>query len=142
MTRAVVVCLALLIYAVLSMDLITDSQGLVVYTLLLLGYLSVEFKNLWGRETDLFWINPVVWASVVTFAMAFGVTNVLYFMPEDMVFLVGIALIATALMNHLMLLVVFAAWAIWAGCWSRAGRGIALRWRGVGVVTSFVVQAS
>ena len=138
MTRAVVVCLALLIYAVLSMDLITDSQGLVVYTLLLLGYLSVEFKNLWGRETDLFWINPVVLASVVTFAMAFGVTNVLYFMPEDMVFLVGLEPIATPWMNHLMLLVVLAACAMWAGYWSPAGRGIALALQQSDLVRSLV----
>src|SRR5438093_9484586 len=99
MIRAVVVCLALLIYAVLSIGLITDSQGLVAYTLLLLGYLAVEFKNLWERDSELFWMNPVVLASVVTFAMAFGVSNVLYFMPEDVVYLVGIDPTATPWMN-------------------------------------------
>jgi hypothetical protein len=50
--RVLVVCLVLLIYAVLSMDLITNPQGLAAaYTLLLLGYLHVEIKNLWTRKT-------------------------------------------------------------------------------------------
>ncbi len=138
MIRALVVCLTLLIYAVLSIDLITDSQGLVAYTLLLLGYLSVEAKNLWGRETHLFWMNPVVLASIFTFVLAFGVSNLLYFMPEDVVALVGLEPIATPWMNQLMLLMVLAACAMWVGYWSPAGRGIALALQQSTVVRSLM----
>ena len=98
--RALVALLALLIYAVLSIDLITNSLGLAAYTLLLLGYLYVETKNLWTRETHLFWINPVVLASIFTFVVTFGVTNVLFFLPEDVLVLEGLEPIATPWMNR------------------------------------------
>lgn len=120
--RVLVVCLALLVYAVLSIDLITNSQGLVTYTLLLLVYLYVENKNLWACENNLFWINPVVLASIFTFVTAFGVTNALYFMPEDVLFLVGLKPIATPWMNQLMLLVVLGAISMWVGYCSGIGR--------------------
>jgi len=122
--RAFVVLVALLVSAVLSIDLITNSQGLVAYTLLLLGYLYAETRNLWKSETHLFWINPVVLASIFTFVMAFGVTNVLYFMPEDVVGLVGLEPVATPWMNQLMLLVVLGACAMWLGYSSGVGRNI------------------
>lgn len=122
--RVLVVSLALLIYAVLSMDLITNAQGLAAYTLLLLGYLYVETRNLWARESQLFWINPVVLASIFTFVMAFGVTNVLYFIPEDVVVLVGLEPIATLWMNQLMLLVVLGAISMWVGYSSSVGRNL------------------
>lgn len=122
--RVLVVCFALLIYALLSIDLITNYQGLAAYTLLLLGYLYVENKNLWTRENNHFWINPVVLASIFTFVMAFGVTNVLYFMPEDVVVLVGLNPIATPWMNQLMLLVVLGAISMWVGYSSGMGRRI------------------
>ncbi|MBU2604244.1 MAG: hypothetical protein KKA32_19110 [Actinobacteria bacterium] len=120
--RVLVVCLALLISAVLSIELITNSQGLAAYTLLLLGYLYVETRNLWARETHLFWTNPVVLASIFTFVIAFGVTNVLYFLPEDVVTLVGLEPIATPWMNQLMLLVVLGGISMWVGYSSGMGR--------------------
>lgn len=122
--RVLVVCSALLIYAALSRDLITHFQGLPLYALLLLGYLYGENRNLWVREPHLFWINPVVLASIFTFALAFGVTNVLFFMPEDMVALVGMEPIVTPWMNQLMLLVVLGACGMWAGYSSGIGRSM------------------
>ena len=122
--RILVVFFALLVYAVLSIDLITNSQGLVANTVLLLGYLYAETRNLWKSETHLFWINPVVLASIFTFVMAFGVTNVLYFMPEEVVALVGLQPIATPWMNQLMLLVVLGACAMWIGYSSGVGRNM------------------
>ena len=122
--RVLAVCLALLIYAVLSIHLITNSQGLAAYTLLLLGYLYVEIKNLWTRDTQLFWINPVVLASIFSIVLAFGVTNVLYFLPENMVALLGLQPIATPWMNQLMLLVVLGATSMWVGYSSGVGRNM------------------
>ncbi len=122
--RVLALCLALLIYAALSMDLITNAHGLVAYTLLLLGYLYAEAKILVAREPHLFWINPVVLASIFTFVLAFGVTNVIYFMPEKIVALVGLEPIATAWMNQLMLLVVLGAISMWVGYSSGIGRGM------------------
>lgn len=125
--RTLVVCLALLIYVGLSIDLITNSQGLTAYSLLLLGYLYVEAKNLRACEPHLFWINPVVLASIFTFVMAFGVTNVLFFLPEDVLVLVGLQPIVTPWMNQLMLLVVLGAISMWVGYSSGMGRSMGRR---------------
>lgn len=122
--RVLVVCSALLIYVVLSKDLLGTPQGLLAYTLLLLGYLYVEARNLWSHDAHLFWINPVVLASAFTFALAFGVTNVLFIMPEDKLALVGLQPIATPWMNQIMLLVVLGACAMWVGYSSRLSRNI------------------
>jgi hypothetical protein len=125
--RVLVIVSALLLYAVLSIELITDSQGFVAYTLLLLGYLFVEARNLRVREPQLFWLNPVVLASLLTFVLAFGATNLLYFMPEESVALVGLQPVVTPWMNHLMLLVVSGACAMWVGYGSGVGRSIGRR---------------
>lgn len=122
--RVLALCLALLVSAMLTMDLITNSQGLVVYTLLLLGYLYLEAKNLQAREPHLFWINPVVLASIFTFVIAFGVTNVIYFMPEEVIALLGLEPVATPWMNQLMLLVVLGAISMWIGYSSGMGRSM------------------
>ena len=123
-TKVLVLCASLLIYALLSQDLITNSQALVANTILLLGYLSIEAKTLWASEPALFWINPVVLASIFTFVMAFGVTNVLYFMPEEIVGLVGIAPVVTNWMNQLMLLVLIGAISMWSGYNSGIGHSM------------------
>lgn len=122
--RVLAACLVLLIYAALSLDLMTDFQGLTAYTLLLLGYLYGEIRHLWARDKHLFWINPVVLASIFTFVMAFGVTNLLFFLPEDEVALVGLRPIATPWMNQLMLLVLLGAISMWVGYSSSAGSNV------------------
>jgi hypothetical protein len=121
--RLLVACLALQIYTALFMDWITNAHGLVAYTLLLLGHLFAETRILWAHEKQLFWINPVVLASIFTFVMAFGVTNILYFMPTEVVDLVGLEPISTPWMNQLMLLVVMGAISMWVGYSSSVGRG-------------------
>ena len=122
--RVLALCLALLVPAMLTMDLITNSQGLAAYTSLLLGYLYGEAKYLRARAPHLFWINPVVLASIFTFVMAFGVTNLLYFLPEAAVALVGLHPNATPWMNQLMLLVVLGAISMWIGYSSSIGRSM------------------
>jgi len=123
--RMLVVLLALLVYATLTMDLITNFQGLVAYALLLLGYLYVEIRNLWTRETQLFWINPVVLASIFTFALAFGFSNILFLMSEETLALMG-QKPTTPWMNQLMLLVVLGACSMWLGYSSGVGRNMGL----------------
>ncbi len=121
--RLLVFCMVFLLHAMLTADLITNSQGLIFYTLILLGYLFFEARYLWRREPHLFWINPVVLASIFTFLLAFGITNFIYFLPEDVVALVGLEPIATPWMNQLMLLAVLGAVSMWVGYSSSVGRG-------------------
>ncbi|HEY9278152.1 MAG TPA: hypothetical protein VIO87_08120 [Methylotenera sp.] len=118
-------CLALLIYMVLSMEVISNAQGLVAYTLILLGYLYLETRSLRARDSNLIWINPVVVASILTFVVAFGVSNIIYFFPEDILVLVGLQPIATPWMNQLMFLVILGAISMWVGYGSSFGRSFA-----------------
>jgi len=125
--RVLVVFCAVLIFAALSAELITNFQGLVAYTLLLLGYLCVEVRNLWTSESHLFWLNPIVLASLFTFVLPFCVSNILFFMPKDVVASVGLQPIVTRWMNQLMLLVVLGACAMWIGYSSGVGRRMGQR---------------
>lgn len=140
--RALVVLFALLIRELLTTGFITSSQGFVAYTLLLLVYLLFETGNLWRRDAHLFLLNPVALASLFSFAVAFGVTNVLYFMPEDVVSLVGLEPTVTAWMNELMLLVVLGACAMWAGYGSGAGRTLGRIINKARVLRKFLVPSA
>ncbi|HXH86159.1 MAG TPA: hypothetical protein VNI35_04995 [Nitrospira sp.] len=113
--RTMVLLLAVLIYALLTTYQFTDSEGLVAYTMLLLGYLAAEAWNLRKYDRRWHWLNPVVLASLFTFALSFGASNALFFLPDDVVGLVGLEPLATPWMNQLMLLVVLAAIAMWSG---------------------------
>lgn len=128
-TKKLVVSLALLLYALLAMGLIENSSGLFAYALLLMGYVYAEAKNLWVCERHLFWINPVILATLSTFVMGFGISNILYLLPEDTLAILGIDPYVTLWMNHLMLLVVMGAVAMWAGYGSGLGRALGIKWQ-------------
>jgi hypothetical protein len=54
----------------------------------------------------------------MTFILYFGLTNLLYFLPDDFVSLIDVQPTVTALMNKLLLLIVIGAVAMWLGYWS------------------------
>lgn len=136
--KVVVLFFATLFYLILSVDLITNSQGLIAYTLLLLSYLYLEVRNLWKCEKKLFWINPVVVATIFTFVLAFGVTNIIFFIPEDLMALVGLEPIVTPWMNQLMFLVVLGACAMWGGYYSTMGRNMGKTLKGSHLLNKFM----
>jgi hypothetical protein len=122
--RLLVLFFAALIYGMLSANLIVDSQGFIAYTSLLLGYLFLELKNLWKYDSNLFWINPIFLASIQTFILAFGVSNVIYFFPDAVLEVVGIVPNVTPWMNQLMLFVLLGAISMWVGYSSSIGFGL------------------
>lgn len=124
LVRALAVFLAVLIYSALSVDLISNNSGLAAYSSLLLGYLFLELKNLRAQVSHLFWINPIVLASLFTFATGFAISNVLYLLPDNMVATIGLQSDVTAWMNLLMFLVVLAACGMWMGYSSSFARNI------------------
>ena len=145
--RVLVAFFALLIHLLLNMELLTNSQGLSAFTVLLLTYLGLEAKKLRVSQPRLFWINPVVLASIFTFVLAFGVSNILFSLPENTLYALGVSLVVTHWMNELMFLVLLGAIAMWTGYGSDAGRwvGMALqhsramnRW----MLTSFKMRQS
>jgi hypothetical protein len=63
-------------------------------------------------------LNPAVMASLMTFVLSYNISNVLFFLPEDTVALVGVVPVVTPEMTKLMWLVLLGAVAMWLGYWS------------------------
>jgi hypothetical protein len=120
--RALVVGAALIIAFMLYSGMLSDAQGLIAYSSLLLVYCYSEFRALRAVDPNLFWINPVVLSTVLAFVIPFGITNVIYFLPESVTAFVGIIPGATPWMNQMMLYVVIAACSMWIGYRSAVGR--------------------
>ncbi len=108
------------VYLATKAGWITRDMCLVSFSMILLGYLAFEINLLRRNYVDLSWlINPVVLASFITFVLQFGVTNILYFLPEDILTGIGLSPEVTEAMNYLMVLVLLGAFAMWRGYWSR-----------------------
>lgn len=99
----------------LQFKIISERQTLVLLTIELFLYLYYECQALWHNGERLFWLNPIVLSSVLTFILPFGISNILYFMPEDFVSQVGLQPVVTIAMAKLMFLVVVGAVAMWSG---------------------------
>lgn len=87
-------------------------------TLLLLAYLAAEVRHLRHVHSERWLINPIVLASLVTFALTYGVSNVIFFLPPDAMDASGVVPDITPAMVKLMWLVLIAAVSMWLGYWS------------------------
>ena len=115
------------IYLLSAEDFILLKDGFVLLTTLLLVYLLIEVSRVRHVHPVRWLINPVVLCSLMTFVLGFGITNILYFLPEDSLFLIGVLPIVTTSMNKLMLLVVFGALSMWLGYWSPLAKKLTIR---------------
>lgn len=104
--------------------MLSDQFGFVTYSTLLVAYLTAEVRNLRLIDSRGVWLNPVVLASLITFIFISGLTNILYFMPENLVLLEGIRPDVTPWMNKFMFLVVLGACAMWTGYDSAPGKAL------------------
>ncbi len=94
-------------------------------TMLLCVYLWLEVRRLRRFHSERWLLNPVVFASLVTFFIGFGPANLLFVMPEETTLLVGLAPEVTPEMVKLMWLVWLGAMAMWLGYWSPVARKLA-----------------
>ena len=101
-----------------SMGGISQRTLFTAMTILLLAYLAAELKRLRRVHPQRWLINPVAMASFLTFGMSFGVTNVLFFLPPEIIGAVGLVPDVTPAMVKLMWLVLLGAIAMWLGYWS------------------------
>ncbi|MEK8049884.1 hypothetical protein AACH10_06520 [Ideonella sp. DXS22W] len=101
-----------------SLDVLDLRGAFVALTLTLLGYLGVEVARLCQRQPERWLANPVVLASVMTFVLAHGVSNFLFFGNIDELLMVSLVPEVTASMVKLMYLVLVGAVAMWFGYWS------------------------
>ncbi|HET7930106.1 MAG TPA: hypothetical protein VFL63_01785 [Rhodanobacteraceae bacterium] len=100
---------------------------LAAITLLLLSYLVSEVLSVRREQPQTWLLNPAVMTSAVTFAISFGVTNVLFFLPADMLEPVDLTPYVSHSMIKLMWLVLLAAIAMWVGYRSPIGKNIGRR---------------
>ncbi len=104
---------------------LTPQSALVACTALLLAYLAVETYRLHRSFPEHWLVNPAVLCSAVTFTLGFGITNLLYFFPEEVLSALGLAPEVTPWMSKLMLLVLIGALAMWLGYWSPVAAALA-----------------
>jgi hypothetical protein len=111
-------------------DTVSDRGRFVMLTLILLGYLAYEVRHFVTTHNDRALLSPVVLASIVTFAVAFGITNILWLFPDQDYPEVILGNDAYEWMNHAMLYVLLAAFAMWQGYRAGIGKWLAAKmWR-------------
>lgn len=96
----------------------TPDWSLILLTALLTGYLTIEIRRVTRVHSTRWLLNPAVMCSVMTFLLGFGLTNILYFLPEDQLALVGVKPDITHWMVNLLALVLLGAVAMWLAYWS------------------------
>ncbi|MGH8560326.1 MAG: hypothetical protein ACRESZ_23310 [Methylococcales bacterium] len=111
-----------IVYFCTLVSLVSQEAGLVWFSILLVAYLWFEIRRTAMRQRKLLFLHPAVLASVITFILAFGLTNILYFLPEDVIATVGLYPRVTESMNFLMVLVLLGAFAMWLGYRLGTGR--------------------
>lgn len=75
--------LFLLFLAVLSNILLQDTLLYAAKIILLNSYLFFEIKEFRKSNSTNWFLSPVVLASILTFALSFGITNIVYFIPNS-----------------------------------------------------------
>ena len=90
---------ATFIYLLSIGEFIGLRSAFVLLTLLLLIYLALEISRVRRLHPARWLINPAVLCSLMTFMLGFGITNLLYFLPEDSIAIIGLLPEVTESMN-------------------------------------------
>lgn len=101
-----------------SIEVLSQRSLFIAMTMLLLAYLAMELLRLRRTQPHRWLINPVALASILTFGLSFGVTNALFFSPQETIRAVGLVPNVSPAMVKLMALVLLGAMAMWLGYWS------------------------
>lgn len=95
-----------------------------ILTFFLLSYIVFEILFVMLRSTDRILLHPAVLSSLATFGLWFGVTNFLYWGPEEKFLYKLLGDQAFYWMNRAMFLILLAAFALWRGFRSSIGAGM------------------
>ncbi len=127
--RAIVYVLFLvaIVATVALNDTLTAKARFVLLTLILLAYLGYEVREFMATQKDRALLSPVVLASIATFAIAFGVTNILWLLPDQDYPEILLGYTAYEWMAHAMFYVLLAAFAMWQGYRVGIGKRIAAK---------------
>lgn len=103
-------------------ELISVRTGFVSLTIVVLLYLLTQATRVRLVQPQGWLLNPAVLCSGVTFAMSFGVGNILFFLPPATLEPLGMVPDVTPAMLKLMWLVLLGAIGMWLGYWSGLAR--------------------
>ena len=113
--RVITVSFSLLVYDFVLIDAISYSLGLLLNSIILILYFYKELSQLAITQRRLFWINPITLTSIFTFLLPFGITNILFFLPESELEIINFDPDVTLWINKLMLLVILGGVSMWIG---------------------------
>lgn len=125
--RGIVLCSALATQWMLTEGVLSVPEGLATYSALLVVYLTFEIWRQHTRAEAPLFVIPAVMTSIVSFMIPFGLSNVIFWLPEESLATVGTPSTITPWMNTLVLLAVFGACCLWLGYDSGIGRGLGRR---------------
>lgn len=97
---------------------ISARSGFVALTFVLLLYLWSQIMLVRRVHAERWLLNPAVLCSLMTFFMSFGFGNILYFLPDETLDVVGMTPEISPAMLTLMFLVLIGAIGMWMGYWS------------------------
>ncbi len=114
-----IICGGCAYYACLA-SLISPRLSLLLLSVILGVYLLIEIIRLYRFDNRRFLINPTFLCAVMTFGLYYGITNVLYYLPKEILFSLGITPGITLAMCKLELMAIIGAGAMWIGYWSKS----------------------
>lgn len=109
------------LHALSFVGVLSDWFSYVLLTFLLLLYLHLEVRRVRRVHPERWLLNPATLCSVMTFALGYGITNFIYFLPVETLEAVGLTPDISSAMSKLTFLALLAAVAMWLGYWSRLG---------------------
>jgi hypothetical protein len=108
----------LAVLALRSTGDIEDRSAFVALSAILLSFLAAQTAILRRAHPERWLLNPVVLASFVTFVMGYGLTNVVFLLPDEELQNLGQNPGVSPAMVSMVFLALMAAVAMWSGYWS------------------------
>lgn len=123
--RATAVALpAMLFYLMGLFGLLGNAISYIALTVLLVIYVVREAMVIRALQPQRWLINPAVFCGLLTFMLAYGATNIIYFAPVGVRGSLGLDVEITAAMVKIQFLALVAAMALFVGYWSPLAEGL------------------
>ena len=110
--------LTFLVYANVQIGALSNQIAFFILTLILLLYVLVEVVRIRSINPTTWQLEPIVVCSFVTFALGYGVTNLLFFLPLKSIDFLGLVPEVSSEMVKHIFLVLFGVFAMYLGYWS------------------------
>jgi len=139
--RCVVFGLGVVVFALADLRIMGNTAAFVLLSLLMVGYLPFEIRLADVRSRAPTWLNPASLASLVVFSFPFGISNFIFFLPDEVTISLGLSREITDAMVWLMALALSGAIAMWIGYDSRFGRLIANSFASSEILKRYVITS-